>query len=173
MSTGAEGSLNFDSREVIYMIFSPLYRYFSAVSVTEISSQAATYRELLATAAPSAVNWHRGHGYPWTAAFLLRIRVAAAEWPWSALKWLWLRKTALFAGAAGTKFYLGGTILENYVQKLPRRVSNVKKLLRRVRIVKKLPRRVRNVKLVDLGGYKELGSLRKSWRRFHCVSAWR
>ena len=52
-----------------------------------------------------------------------------------------------------------GTILENYVQKLPRRVSNVKKLLRRVRIVKKLPRRVRNVKLVDLVGYRELGSL--------------
>ena len=52
-----------------------------------------------------------------------------------------------------------GTILENYVQKLPRRVSNVKKLLRRVRIVKKLPRRVRNVKLVDLVGYRGLGSL--------------
>ena len=54
------------------------------------------------------------------------------------------------------------TIPENYVQKLPGRVSNVKKLIRRVRIVKKLSRRVRNVKLVDLGGYKELGSLRKS-----------
>ena len=41
------------------------------------------------------------------------------------------------------------TIPENYVQKLLRRVRNVNKLRRRVRIVK----------LVDLVGYRELGSL--------------
>ena len=41
------------------------------------------------------------------------------------------------------------TIPETYVQKLPRRIRNVTKL----------PRRVRNVKLVDLVGYRELGSL--------------
>ena len=41
------------------------------------------------------------------------------------------------------------TIPETYVQKLLRRVRNVNKLRRRVRIVK----------LVDLVGYRELGSL--------------
>ena len=40
------------------------------------------------------------------------------------------------------------TVPETYVLKLPRRVKNVKKV----------PRRVRNVKLVDLVGYRELGS---------------
>ena len=40
-------------------------------------------------------------------------------------------------------------IPETYVQKLLRRVRNVNKLRRRVRIVK----------LVDLVGYRELGSL--------------
>ena len=41
------------------------------------------------------------------------------------------------------------TVPETYVQKLPRKVRNMKKL----------PRRARNVKLVDLVGYRELGSL--------------
>ena len=51
------------------------------------------------------------------------------------------------------------SVPETYVQKLPRRVWNVKKLPRRVRNVTKLPRRVRNVKLVDIVGYRGLGSL--------------
>ena len=52
------------------------------------------------------------------------------------------------------------TVPETYVQKLPRRVWNVKKLPRRVRNVTKLPRRVRNVKLViDIVGYRGLCSL--------------
>ena len=54
------------------------------------------------------------------------------------------------------------TVPETYVQKLPRRVRNVKKLSRRVRNVKKRPRWVGNVMLVDLLGYRELGSLKKS-----------
>ena len=55
------------------------------------------------------------------------------------------------------------SVPETYVQKLPRRAWNVKKLPRRDRNVTKLSRRVRNVNLVDLVGYRELGSLKKSW----------
>jgi len=54
------------------------------------------------------------------------------------------------------------SVPETYVQKLPRRAWNVKKLPRRDRNVTKLSRRVRNVNLVDLVGYRELGSLKKS-----------
>ena len=51
------------------------------------------------------------------------------------------------------------SVPETYVQIMPRRVCNVKRLPPRARNVNKLRRRVRIVKLVDLVGYRELGSL--------------